>query len=124
MSRQVVPEDFPKNDWLGAVPGAQPKLLVRQNGERYEGVSTEEARRERYDICEDLAQQLARYTRRKMSENSWSLEEALLRVEASVAKKVHNCQWDFSAAEVIWIMKRTREVLLGPAAQWLTNIHR
>ncbi|UBM09988.1 hypothetical protein [Cupriavidus metallidurans] len=117
MGRQVIPEDFPKNDWLGAVSGAQPKLLVRQNGERYEGASTEEARLERYDICEDLAQQLAPYTRLKMSENCWSLEEALPRLEASVAKKVHNCQWDFSAAEVTWIMKRTREVLLVPVPQ-------
>ncbi|MGY2491135.1 hypothetical protein [Cupriavidus sp. CP313] len=117
MSRQVIPEDFPKNDWLGAVSGAQPKLLVRQNGERYEGPSTEEARWQRYEKCEDLAQQLAPYTRRKMSENSWSLEETLPRVEASVAKKVHNCQWDFSAAEVTWIMKRTREVLLAPVPQ-------
>lgn len=114
MGPYEVPEDFPKNDWLGAVSGAQPKVLVRQNGDRYE-VSSEEARWARYDICEDLAQQLVPYTTRKMSENSWALEDALPRIEAGVAKKVHSCQWDFSAAEVVWIMKRVREVMAAPA---------
>ena len=113
MSSHAVPEDFPKNDWLGAVPGVQLKVLVRQNGERYEA-SSEEARWARYDICEDLAQQLAPYTTRKMSENSWTLEDALPLVEAGVVKRVHSCQWDFSIAEVAWVMKRVREVLSFP----------
>jgi len=114
MSNRAIPEDFPRRQNLGAVSGVQPKLLVRPNGERYEEASTEEACWARYDICEDLVQQLVPYTTRKMFENSWTLEDALPRIEAAVSKKVHSCQWDFSVAEVGWIMKRVREVLSAP----------
>ena len=65
----------------------------------------------RYDSCQDMARQLSAYVSRKMSEVSWSLDETLGRVEQSVIRKVNDGSWEYSFAEVRWIMKRTRELL-------------
>lgn len=65
----------------------------------------------RYDSCEDMSRQLSAYVSRKMSQVSWSLDETLGRVEQSVIRKVNNSGWEYSFAEVRWIMKRTRELL-------------
>lgn len=111
-NRPAVPEDFPRAPVQGAVSGYQPKLLLREIGGEYVAGPTDEELFARYDACEDLAQQLAPYARRKQAENpSWSLEETLSKVEAGVTSKVSGGQWDLSSAEIAWIMKRVHQVL-------------
>ncbi|MGO4306146.1 hypothetical protein [Cupriavidus sp. RAF12] len=116
MTDRMIPDDFPREQGPGVVSGAQPKLAVRLiDGQYYAGL-TEDELWERYDICEDLAQQLAGYAARKMTEHGWLLDDVLSRVEKSVTKKVSTRSWEFSPAEITWTMKRTRELLSGPAS--------
>ncbi len=52
----VPPADFPRHVHLGAVPGAQPKLLMTQYlGRFYVPGCTPPELLERWSICEDLA---------------------------------------------------------------------
>lgn len=56
-----VPADFPWLDYFGSVLGAQPKLLLtRYRGRFYAPGCMPPAVWQRWDICEDLAQQLYR----------------------------------------------------------------
>ena len=111
--QHVVPDDFPRKPCLGAVPGIQPKLLVREKEGRYYTGHTDGELRARYESCEDLSRQLAAYASRKMLEFGWALDEALRKVETSASARARTGQWDFSAAEITWVMRRTRELLLG-----------
>jgi hypothetical protein len=40
-----------------------------------------------------------------------SLDDALVRVERGLKAKVDAGQWDFSPAEIAWVMKRTRDLI-------------
>lgn len=112
--RHVVPDDFPRELMPGAVPGAQPKLLARETDGRYRTGLTDGEVWTRYDGCEDLAGQLAEYASRKMVSSGLSLDEALGRVEKGLKAKVGAGQWDFSRCEMVWLIKRARELLLAP----------
>ncbi|MDR6392577.1 hypothetical protein J2803_005216 [Paraburkholderia phenoliruptrix] len=113
MTDQRVPDDFPREPDLGSVTGVQPKLLVREVDGRYLSGLTEEQLWVRYDACEDLASQLSAYASRKMSSSGLSQDVALTRAEKGVRLKVDSGEWDFSQAEVAWVMKRTRQILLA-----------
>lgn len=115
--QHVVPDDFPRETSPGVVSGAQPKLLVREkNGRYYSGLSDEELWT-RFEVCENLACQLATYTSQKILRSGWSLDDTLRKVEKSVSDKVGAGQWDFSPAEITWMMARTRELLQGTTTQ-------
>jgi len=109
---RTVPPDFPREPLPGSVAGAQPKLLARMvDGKFITGLTAEELY-ERYDACDDLAQQLAAYCTRKEHENpDWSQEFVLNRTRAGVAKKCTSGEWDFSVAELDWIMTTVRALL-------------
>jgi hypothetical protein len=107
-----VPDDFPREVLLGAVSGKQPKLLVCLVGGRFSDGLTEVERKERYEACEDLAQQLAEYCARKASEHiEWSKEQNLARTERGMAQKVASGAWKVSNEEQRWIMTRTKALL-------------
>lgn len=53
-----VPDDFPRDVAPAGLAGAQPKLAARMINGRFVVGLTEEERLERWQICEDLAQQL------------------------------------------------------------------
>jgi hypothetical protein len=113
MNSPAVPDDFPRQPWPGALAGAQPKLLVRRIGDRLISGLTEQELFARYEMCEDLARQLAPYTQRKMAENpGWSLDETLSKVGAAAAHKVQRGQWDLSSDELTWLQKRIRQLLV------------
>lgn len=109
--RHVVPDDFPREPLRGCVPGAQPKILAREKDGRYYTGLTNDELSTRYEVCEDLARQLSTYASRKRRQYRWSFAEALAKVERSVNGKVNAGEWDFSPAEIAWVMKRTRELL-------------
>lgn len=112
MSNRTVPADFPRDAALASLPGAQPKLAVRLvNGQYITGL-TEDEWRERYDGCEDLAKQFAKYCTRKVGENPALTQELCLeRARKGFALKVQRGEWDFSGAEQDWVMKRARQIL-------------
>jgi len=113
--RHTVPDDFPREPAPGLVSGAQPKLLVRKTDGRYHAGLTDEELLARYDVCEDLAGQLAEYGSRKMSVSGLPLTDALGRVEKGLKARVGSGQWDLSPTEIAWVMKRT-QALLSEAA--------
>ncbi|SAL78859.1 hypothetical protein AWB66_05931 [Caballeronia telluris] len=113
MTDRRVPDDFPRDQDPGSVSGVQPKLLVREVGGRYQRGSTEEQLWIRYDACEDLASQLSAYVSRKINNSGLSPDVALTRAEKGVRLKVDADEWDFSQAEVAWVMNRTRQLLLA-----------
>ncbi|MFM0557610.1 hypothetical protein P0D69_42735 [Paraburkholderia sediminicola] len=109
--QHVVPDDFPRVQALGVVPGTQPKLLVREMDGRHHAGLTGEELWVRYDACKDLASQLAEYASRKMSTSGLSLDEALRRVEKGLEAKVNTGQWDLSRGEIAWVIAHTSELL-------------
>jgi hypothetical protein len=102
----VVPEDFPASVPAGTVAGAQPKVGVREE----EGAFTNNgvaARAERYDICQDLVNQLVAYTEHKRAEKPDNeVGKLVTQVLAQVRKKQFG--WGLSPAEAEWISMRVR----------------
>jgi hypothetical protein len=112
MSDRTIPADFPRDPSLVSVPGAQPKLAVRLVNGKYIFGLTDAELQERYDGCEDLAQQCATYCQRKVAENSALTQElCLTNVRKGFALKVRSGQWDLSEGEQDWVVKRTRQIL-------------
>ena len=103
-----IPDSVPLDPWPAALSGAQPKLAVRLIDGKYVTGLTDAERIERYEICEDLAQQLVGYCRRKQSERpDEPLDSLLQKVENSARGK----GWDISPVELTWVMGRVREAL-------------
>lgn len=101
MNIQDVPEAFPRVD-ISVVTGVQPKICVREIHGRYVAGQTEEERFERWEICEDLAQQLLQVARKDGAEHpEHSAEATLKRVRISVERK----GW-VSEAELNWLIGR------------------
>lgn len=115
MTPRRVPDDFPRDQDLGSVTGVQPKVLVREVDGRYQSGLSEEQLWVRYDACEDLASQLSAYVSRKIDSSGLSPDVALTRAKKGVRLKVDAGEWDFSRAEVAWVMNRTRQLLLPEA---------
>jgi hypothetical protein len=102
-----VPDDFPHDVAPAALAGAQPKLAARMINGRFVVGLTEEARSERRQICEDLAQQLivpARKDAAKYPQNSHDV--VLERIRDAIAGKY----WG-SVVEMNWIIVRLRALL-------------
>lgn len=121
MAAAPVPDDFPRSVAMGAVPGAQPKLLVRELAGRFvvEGATDLEVQG-RYEVCEDLVQQLVRYTARKRAERpDWTLAQLREKVAASVLRKAFG--WGLSPAEVQWIVSRLAATEARPPAGSATS---
>jgi len=87
--------------------------LLREIGVQYVVGPIDEELVARYVARADLAQQLALEATGKQAENpSWSLEETLSKVEAGVQCKVSSGQWDVSRAEIAWVIRRVRQLLI------------
>lgn len=102
-----VPEDFPRHAMPAVVSGVQSKIgVVLSQGKYYAG-ETPEGRYERWDICEDLARQLALVAQKDGAKHpEHSIEQTLVRVRVSVSQK----GW-VSEAELEWLLKRVRTLL-------------
>jgi hypothetical protein len=105
---QSIPADFPRHGPLGAVAGAQLKLLARKIDGKFVAGLKEEELYARYDNCADLVKQLTAYTQRKLaSMPGTSIDELLHRVRRGVANK----GWDVSSAEMDWIFRKVADQL-------------
>jgi len=106
-----VPDSFPCEPCFGAVPGEQPKVLVRKAGNIYVAGQTQIERRERYEICLDLVQQLLPYCQRKRVEKpAWSMQDIVDKTHHAIRGK----NWDFSGAEIEWVMTQVAQGLQWP----------
>ena len=105
----AVPPDFPRPPNLGGVSGAQAKfLMTRYQGRFYSPGCTPPELLERWNNCEDLAQQLAvksnesKFGKRAHMSETEILEQYLPRLIAT--------GW-VSEPEAKWVMRRTAELV-------------
>ncbi|WP_167401269.1 DUF2442 domain-containing protein [Paraburkholderia eburnea] len=102
-----IPNDFPANSSATSLAGAQPKLAVRKIAGRFVAGLTARERYARWDVCEDLAQQLvakALKDAERFPENS--REMTLRRVRQAIEGKA----WT-SELETDWLIERLRLLL-------------
>lgn len=113
MNSEDVPADFP-HEFLEAVSGAQPKLLVRES-ERGEYISeAQNLRAERWAICGDLCEQLVGY----LNKHPNGVEPRGASVEKVVrALDGKRSQWGISRAETDWIAARLRAAMKTDSGQ-------
>jgi hypothetical protein len=103
-----VPDDFPRDVTPASLAGAQPKLAGRLiNGKLVIGLTAEE-RFERWDFCEDLAQQLVAIAHKDAAKFPEHSRDVTLR---RVRRGVEGKRW-VSVVEADWLVERLR-VLLG-----------
>jgi hypothetical protein len=110
-----LPTDFPNDQILGAVSGAQPKLLLRRDDKgAYVSLRlSPEELMHRFECANDLADQLVDYFMRKKSQHPDRTDESNLeRIRLGLAKKAADGKWPYTEAEQAWIMKRLREMYL------------
>ena len=107
METSAVPEEFPHESTPAVVPGAQPKVCARLSHGVYVTGQTDDERRERWLLCEDLAKQLVPVARKDaLSHPQHSTHRTLERVRVSVARKA----W-VSPEELAWLMWRLQALL-------------
>lgn len=102
-----VPDDFPRDVAPASLSGAQPKLAGRLIDGKFVVGQTAEERFERWDLCEDLAQQLvpkARADAAKYPSNSPAV--TLQRMRNAMERK----QW-VTVVEMDWLIERLRKLL-------------
>lgn len=99
-----VPADFPRPVHMGALPGAQPKLLmVRYGGRYYSPGCTPPELWERWDICEDLARQFCQKSLdNKVGKRAHLSESAIL---DQYLERLLKTGWG-SDAEMRWVIRR------------------
>lgn len=104
--------DFPGEPILGAIGGAQPKLLLKRGANGTYDIpkrSCEEIMH-RFESADDLADQLVTYFIRKKREYpDWTDEKNYERIRLALIKKADEAKWPYTDAEQAWIMCRLRE---------------
>jgi hypothetical protein len=118
-SGQDVPLDFPRRDHLGALPGAQPKLLaVLCEGKFYTPGSTPPELRARWEFCADFADQLAVHAYiSKAGKRSHMCEQDILQHYLDRLNLVEK----ITAAEARWIIFQVASILKWPVAKFPPN---
>ena len=107
METNDVPEAFPRGSTPAVVSGAQPKVCARLSNGVYVAGQTDDERRERWLLCEDLANQLVSVARKDAQQHPNHTEpETLEFVRKSVARKA----W-VSPDELTWLMRRLQALL-------------
>jgi len=108
-----VPVDFPRPVPAGAVAGLMPKtMLVDYGGQLYAPGCTPPEISERWDICEDLAQQLrSKSIEAKADKRAYLAEADIL---AEFLEQLLETDWG-SDAEMRWVVRRTAQLLEWPA---------
>lgn len=102
--KPAVPDNFPRPAF-GVVAGRQPKVcVVLCKDGRYRESSSDEVRAERYEFCEDLAQQLCPIAINDAVNRSH--DAVLGRVSTAVESKT----WT-SRQETMWVIERLRTLL-------------
>lgn len=107
-----VPADFPRPIHLGAVSGAQPKLLMtKYQGRYYAPGCTPPELQERWNVCEDLAQQLVvKSLESKAGKRSHMTEAQIL---DQYVPRLIETKWT-SEAEARWVLRRVADLLHWP----------
>lgn len=102
----TVPNDFPREPVQASLAGVQPKIPVRFDATsgRYTNAQAEAYVVERYQICEDLADQLVAKCRKNRDTKYAHLDEGKI-LERLLAQLLAT-DWG-SKAEMRWVIRRT-----------------
>lgn len=107
MEADDVPDGFPHESTTAVVPGTKPKVCARLSHDVYVVGQTDDERRERWLLCEDIAKQLVSVARKDaLSHPQHSSHQTLERVQVSVARKA----W-VSPDELAWLVRRLQALL-------------
>lgn len=104
--------DFPVEEIIGSIGGAQPKLLLKkgENGTYDVPTRSPEEVMHRFEIADDIANQLVSYFKRKKMENpEWTDENNYERIRLALVKRAKDGSWPLTEEEQLWIMNRLRE---------------
>jgi hypothetical protein len=102
-----IPMDFPFAGIGYALSGFQSKLnVVKFEGRFYEPGTTPPELLEAYEACEDMAQQMAPYCIKKLSQLGMSHDDTLIAVWKGLLHK----DW-FSAQQTLWVIRRASQIL-------------
>jgi hypothetical protein len=114
-----VPSDFPRPMHHGAIAGAQPKLLLTEyDGRYYAPGGTPPEVWQRWDICEDLAQQFYhKCLATKAGKRSGMSESAILE---QYCTRLLKTGWG-SDEELRWVIRRAAAVLSWPVPELATE---
>lgn len=106
----VVPPDFPRTADLASLPGLQPKIAVILDAisDRYVANRDSAEAAARFEICEDLAVQLANKCNRCRDSKYAHLSER--EILSQLQNKLLASGWGTSA-EMTWTTRRTAEKL-------------
>ena len=106
MSKHV-PDGFPRDVLSASLPGTQPKLAARLIDGKFVVGQTDDERFERWEICEDLAQQLVAKARKDAAKYPHhSRDVTLQRMRQAIEDK----DW-VRAVETDWLVERLRALL-------------
>ena len=109
----AVPRDFPRSVRVAAIPGAQPKfLMTKYKGHFYEPGTSPPEVYERWEVCEDLAAQLAHKSARSKSGKRAHLSE--IEILDQYLPRLLLQRWT-SEAEARWTIRRAAQMLNWPA---------
>lgn len=106
-----VPDDFPAPAPFGVVPGTQPKVGAREGDGAFTNGSVD-TRAVRYEICQDLVNQLVAYIEYRRLER---VDDSVFKLVAQVSTQVRKKQfgWRLSPAEADWISNRVKAHFAG-----------
>lgn len=109
----LVPNDFPRPQHFGAVAGMQPKFLAtKYQSKLYLPGSSPPELYARWNVCEDLAKQLAEKSlESKSAKRAHMTESAILE---QYLERLLKTGW-VSDAEGQWTIRRTAELLRWPS---------
>jgi len=102
-----VPADFPWDPTPALLSGTQPKLAVRQIEGRFVVGLTAEERYARWDMCEDLAQQLVPKTLKDAAKFPMHSRDVTLR---RMRRAIEGKHWT-ERIETDWLIERLRSLL-------------
>jgi hypothetical protein len=107
-----VPPDFPRPPYRSSLSGAQLKLaLVEYDGKFYYPGATPPEVWQRWDVCEDLAQQFSRKClESKAGKRSRMSEEAIIQ---QYYERLLKTSW-VSEPEGAWVMRRAAQLVGWP----------
>ena len=105
--RLGVPADFPWHPTPASLSGSQPKLAGRMIDGKFVVGLTAEERRVRWDMCEDLAQQLVPKALKDAAKYPQHSHDVTL---GRMRRAIEGKQWT-EGSETDWLMERLRVLL-------------
>lgn len=107
-----IPAEFPATALLGAISGAQAKMLLTEfNGKFYSPGTSPPERFQRWDICEDLARQFSEKSLESKAGKRAHMSE--LEILQQYYERLLKTGW-VSGAEGVWVIHRVANMLSWP----------